>query len=119
MIYIGEFKEFNPGYDFPSITESFSDKPYPGKEKIVSYLKNGEPGILSTEIPHDILTGDVIPLENLAMDDGVFAWPLILAYYVDRYNVRLPEEFEQHVLKDPTALTKKKIVNRLKDKGCL
>ena len=98
MRFIGDFKEFNPKSNLPSIIESFSTKSYPGKSKIIAYLKRGRPGILCTEIPHDALTGDVIPLENLVMDDGVFAWPLVLAYYVDKYNVRLPKEFEMTIL---------------------
>lgn len=98
MRFIGEYKEFNPKSNLPSITESFSKESYPGKGKVVTYLKKGKPGILSTEIPHDVLTGAAIPLENLVMDDGIFAWPLILAYYVDKYNVRLPAEFEKVVL---------------------
>lgn len=73
MIYIGEFKEFNPGYDYPSITESFSDKLYPEKEKIVSYLKNGEPHLVATHIPHDVVTGETIPLEYMLMGDGFYS----------------------------------------------
>jgi len=29
--------------------------------------------------------------------DGVWAWPNVLAYYVERYHCRLPDEFVSHV----------------------
>lgn len=31
------------------------------------------------------------------LSDGVYAWPEGLAIYVERYNVRLPDEFIQHM----------------------
>ena len=98
MKFIGYYKEFNPKSNNPSITEAFSEKPYPGKDKVVAYLKKGTPGVVCTQIPHDVVTGKVIPLEDIIMGDGTFVWPLILAYYVDKYNVRLPLEFEQVAL---------------------
>lgn len=32
------------------------------------------------------------------MTDGKFTWNTTLAYYVENYNLRLPKDFEEHVL---------------------
>ena len=32
------------------------------------------------------------------MNDGVYTGFNTLVYYVDKYNLRLPEDFEKHVL---------------------
>ena len=99
--FIGQYKEFNPNKDYPSVTNYFSETPYEGKGKIVSFLKlSGKPGLLCASIPHDVVTGKTIPISNYIMDGEKYSWPLILAYYVDKYNMRLPKEFEDEILNE-------------------
>jgi hypothetical protein len=98
MEYVGKFKEFNPRHDFPSMRDSFEDSPYEGMDKIVYYLKHGTIDCAAIEIPHDVFSGDIIPMEKLGMNDGKYTWFNILAYYVEKYNLRLPKDFENHVL---------------------
>lgn len=98
MIYIGRFKEFNPNHDFPSIKDSFSPYKYKGQDKISYYLRHGKKDMLSLEIPKDVITGETIRMEKIGMNDGVYTWFNTLAYYVEKYNLRLPEDFEKHVL---------------------
>lgn len=85
-----------------SMKDFFNEKPYPGQDKIVDYLRhNGKPTCVQVRISSDRLTGERIPGEFsvTAMDDGEFSWWSDLAYHVEKYNMRLPKEFEDHVLK--------------------
>jgi hypothetical protein len=34
------------------------------------------------------------------LTDGLYAWPEDLAYYVEHYNVCLPEEFQQTAIRN-------------------
>ncbi len=84
-----------------SIKDCFQKSPYNGKDKIVSYLRhNGKATMVSVEVSRDLLTGERIPGEfSLTLfDDGEFSWWSDLAYHVEKYNLRLPKEFEEHVL---------------------
>lgn len=99
MIYIGKYKELNPSHDFPSIRSFFSEKPYYGKEKVIEYLTNGTMDMISLQIPKDVITGERIPMEKIGMNDGEYTWFNTLAYYVDKYNLRLPKEFEEKILR--------------------
>ena len=99
MIYLGKYKEFNPSYNFPSIVESFSPEPYVGQKEIAHYLKHGSVDMVSLQVPKDVITGKTINMEKIGMNDGEYTWFNTLAYYVEKYNLRLPKEFEDKVLK--------------------
>lgn len=100
LTYIGEYKEFNPSYtEFPSIKDSFCEAQYPGQDRIIAYLKNGgKEDMTSMSIQRDVITGDPIFSADTGRNDGVYTWWTSLAYYVEKYNLRLPEGFERHVL---------------------
>ena len=99
MIYIGEYDELSPGKGYDSMKAHFEKDVYPGKEKIVKYLTTGKIDMASLELPKDVFTGERIRMEKLGMNDGIYMWWNTLAYYVDKYNLRLPEDFEKHILK--------------------
>lgn len=95
-MFIGEYRELYPGrdYGFPSIDGFISDAPYPDKPSVVSYLRNGGESVAaSTGVNEDVFTGEVFGLAESLRDDGEFQWSDTLAYYVDKYNLRLPDEF--------------------------
>lgn len=99
MIYIGKYEELAPGRGFDSIKEHLDPHEYPGQREIVKYLKSGMVDMVSTELPRDVFTGEKIEMEKLGMNDGKFTWWNTLSYYVERYNLRLPQEFERHILR--------------------
>jgi len=99
MIYIEKYDELSPGKGYDSMKKHFEKGAYPGKEKIVKYLTSGKVDMASFQLPKDVFTGERIPMTMLGMNDGVYMWWNTLAYYVDKYNLRLPEEFEKHILK--------------------
>lgn len=100
MIYIGRYEELNPGKGYPSMKDFMEPEKYPYQDTISSYLRNAESLLVSTgNSPKDVFTGDWIHVEPMANTDGVYAWPIELFYYVRKYNLRLPEKFERHILK--------------------
>lgn len=98
MIYIGKYKELNPNKDFPTMRDSFCEKPYEGQERILSYLNGGTVYMSRMEIPRDVFTGEQIGVETLGMNDGEYSWFSTLSHYVEKYNLRLPKDFEDKVL---------------------
>lgn len=98
MIYIGKYEELNPGRGYPSMKDFFCDAPYTGQAKIIHYLKHAKEDMVSTKIPKDVFTGETIPMDNLGMNDGEYTWFTTLAYYVEKYNLKLPKEFEDKII---------------------
>jgi len=99
MIYIGSYEELIPGKGYDSLRDHMEASPYPHQETIVNYLRSGEMDMFSLQLPKDVFTGQRIPGEKLGMNDGVYTWWNTLAYYVEKYNLRLPKNFEEHVLR--------------------
>ncbi len=98
MKFLNYYKEFGAGDDAPSMKDFFLDKKYPGQDIIVEYLKNGTPSMVGVGYPIDVYTNERIPGENILMSDGEYDWFRPLAYYVQKYNLQLPIEFQKHVL---------------------
>ena len=62
-------------------------------------LKNGNDDMVSLMASKDVITGEPIPMTMKGMNDGEFTWLNTLAYYVEKYNLRLPKEFEEKILR--------------------
>ena len=100
MIMLCNYTEYGSDNGI-SMKDCFQEKPYPGQDKIVSYLRhNGTPTAVQARMSSDRFTGERIPGEYsiTALDDGKFGWWSDLAYHVEKYNLRLPKEFEDYVL---------------------
>jgi len=50
--------------------------------------------------PGASMQGPGIDMGELEMSDGIYVWPDGLAHYIEEHNVRLPEEFVAHVLRE-------------------
>lgn len=98
MIFIGKYNEFNPGQNYPSIKDFFSKTPYAGQDRVIHYLMNGDEDMASLKVHKDVITGKSIPMSVIGMNDGEYSWFNTLAYYVENYNLRLPEDFEKKIL---------------------
>lgn len=92
------FKEFAPKREHPSIHHYLENEPYPDQDKIIQFLKNGKIEFAQMSRSRDIFTGERIPYEVLGMSDGDYFWSNTLAWYVEKYNLRMPEEFERYIL---------------------
>ncbi len=87
-----------------SMKECFQLQPFEGKEKIIEYLrKNGKQTTISMKLSTDRITGERIKDEKgiAQYTDGKYTWCSDLAYHVEKYNLRLPKEFEDYVLNRP------------------
>lgn len=99
MIYIGKYRELSPNKkDYPYMKDSFEKEPYKNQGKIVWYLKHGAENMVRAKKEKDFFTGEIIPMEPIGMSDGEYAWWNFLAYYVEHYNLRLPDDFEKKIL---------------------
>jgi len=92
------FKEFCKDDEDPSIQDYLEEGPYPNQDKIIHFLKNGKIEFAQMSRDRDIFTGNRIPYEVLVMSDGDYFWANTLAWYVENYNLRMPEEFEAYIL---------------------
>ena len=94
---MAEWKEFNPTAE-KSIKDDFMDNPSLYYNKLIKYLNNGEVKLASPERAIDVISGDRISQTNSILTDGEYSWPSSLAYYVEKYNLRLPKEFEEKIM---------------------
>lgn len=98
------FREFPFGTSTdPSMRESMATQPWQQQDKVLAYLRSGHvvayPMGASltdwfdrTRQANPVIAGH--PEGGATpMTDGVWLWPAGLIYFIERYNVRLPEEF--------------------------
>lgn len=98
MTIIGQYEELALGMGFKSMKEDFESGEYEEKEKIIDYLKNGHVHMVTASLVKDVFTGKQTDIEKIFMDDGSYSWCSSIIYYVDKYNLKLPKEFEEHIL---------------------
>ena len=83
--------------------DNFEKGAYKNQGKIIWYLKHGIEDMCRMQREKDVFTGESIPMETLGMNDGEYTWWNTLAYYVEKYNLRLPKEFENKILNSNTT----------------
>lgn len=98
VIVLGKYEELAPGMGFPSIKDSIQEKPYKSKAAIVDHLKNGNTHMVTASRIVDIFSGEPTNKELVHMNDGKYSWSSKITYYVEHYNLKLPKDFEDHVL---------------------
>ncbi|MEO0468233.1 MAG: hypothetical protein AAF206_01335 [Bacteroidota bacterium] len=97
---IGYWSGEGPSNDHHPDAEDFIvDAPYPHQADVVAYLKKG------TRMPHISLGFSICRICGISngtqdLSDGKYMWPEGLAHYVEAHQLRLPAEFEKHVLSD-------------------
>ncbi len=96
---VGFFRELDHGDpNGPKLVEHVSDHPQPDEDRLVDYLRGGILLIGSPGVVYDVLDNKAGPVGSPnILTDGVWAWPGDLPYYVEKYHLRLPKEFVEHV----------------------
>ena len=94
------YDELSPNHGFPKMIDSLEVTKYPYMDEIIRYLKSGTIEFARVSHAKDVFNGKTIPQESVFMNDGIFAWSSDLAWYVEKYNLRLPKDFESHILKN-------------------
>ena len=104
--YVGDFVEL--GYDHhpnaPSLAAGRGKRKPENKQKVVAYLRAGVAFIVSPGIAEDWF--DRAKRAGIAhiRTDGVYVWSTTLAYYVEKYDVELPVDFEKHMARNKWAV---------------
>lgn len=96
MRYIG-YEELDPGNGFPKLSESIGVL-HPRKQELINFLKSGEEDFVKMSYTKDIFSGIVIPFPDIMMHKGRFYWSSVLAWYVEKYDLQLPKDFEEYIL---------------------
>ena len=98
MKILNQYEEFGQGMGFPSMREFFQSDKYENQDKIARYLRTGTPVMVQTSMARDVFTGAPLGIEKVFVNDGVYGWSTDLAYYVEKYNLKLPDAFMKHAL---------------------
>lgn len=100
MEFIG-YDEIYPEEGFPKMADSFESEPYENMFKILRFFKKEHHlGVLTLKSDRDVFTDEVLPTEKATYDDGKYTWFSSLPHYIRNYNLRLPEDFEKHILEN-------------------
>ena len=96
----GYFKEMPHGEETDPSIKDFINKSVAQKEEICNYLNNGMVLAACGKVEKDILH----PERGIAgtpddMTDGKWIWPGDLSYYVENYDLQLPDEFIEYMKK--------------------
>jgi hypothetical protein len=94
---VGIFRELWPG-DSPetqvSLAESVQHSALPDAQDVIGYLTSGHGLIDTMDATQDVLGSDEWTIGSSSiLTDGEWLWRKDLAFYVGKYNVRLPDEF--------------------------
>ena len=98
MIVLGKYEELAPGMGFPSMKKHMHAEPYDTKDAVLKHLRNGNIHMATASKIVDVLSGENTGLELVMMNDGKYSWSSKIPYYVEKYNLRLEKEFEDHIL---------------------
>lgn len=100
MMMIGKYAELAPNMGFPSMKQYLQKEPYNTKAAVLKYLTSGHVHMVTASRVVDVFSGKSTNVELVFMDDGKYSWSSKIPYYVEHYNLRLPEEFEKHILQN-------------------
>lgn len=95
---VGLFLELGDD-DAPSLADARGKRPPANQAQVVAYLKAGKVLVMSPGLVKDAFDRGTLAGTRSMRTDGVYAWPDSLAFYVERYQVELPAEFEEHMAK--------------------
>jgi hypothetical protein len=101
LIPVGFYRELRGGEPHqPSLRQAIRSTAMPNVVGVIKYLKAGKVLIATGGPVSDVLdpkAGLIGPPH--VVTDKTYAWPAILAYYVERHNVHLPQAFVAHMAK--------------------
>ena len=110
LFYREFIEEANPEFaaQWPYMRDCLSDTPIEHRDEIVDFLSHaGIATIVRMGAPRDIFTNERIAGEAEIRSDGVYEWDASWAHYVDRYNLQLPQDFVDHILRVANEIDQK------------
>lgn len=100
LVPVGFYRELRGGEPHqPSLRQAVRSTAMPDVVDVIKYLKAGKVLIATAGPVRDVLAPELglIGPPPHVVTDGTYAWPAILAYYVERHNVHLPQVFVAHM----------------------
>ena len=89
-----EFRELGGAANAPSLKDARSLAPLPDRTEVVKYLSSAPPFVACPGVEGDVLDPSVRTAgPSHILTDGEWEWPAVLAYYVAKYNIGLPQDF--------------------------
>lgn len=77
----------------------YTSEPIENKNVVLDYMRNKSKPIGYMPMKYkDIFTGEFIKMEACTKSDDRFRWFNVVEYYFDKYNLKLPDEFINHIL---------------------
>ena len=98
MIVLGQFKETYNNEKYPSIYTAICNEPHPQKGKILAYLKSRKASAVSPGFYRDVIDNKTIINSPKCYTDGTYLWRSDTIYYFEKYNLRLNQDFIDHVM---------------------
>ena len=84
------------GEKYPALNSLVGYK-YKDKQKILKYLRSAFVESACAGWYTDVKTGEKIPEKAVCYTDGKYWWRSDIPYYVERYNMKLPDDFIAHI----------------------
>ena len=97
MIMIGQIREVYEDDKYPSIKELIN-KPIKEKEEVIEYMRKSKVIAQASAVGKDLINPNNKTLELSLMTDGDYEWRSDIIYYVEKYDMELPEDFINHIL---------------------
>ncbi len=97
MIVLGRYREIYNSDEYPCITDDINNvSEY--KDEVLNYMKKCKSSSASPAILRDVISGENINIPLECKSDGVYGWRTDYMYYIDKYNLKIPTEFINHVI---------------------
>ena len=94
---VGFFREMSHAEPTdPSLAEARADAPAPQQDALAAYLTAGRVYISTPGLAKDVFDPKTVIGPPSYLTDGTYVWPGDAAYYVRKYNARLPAAFAEH-----------------------
>ncbi len=97
MTILGRYAEIYKSNDYPRICDNIHC-PCMHKEKILTYMKSCASSSTAPAILTDVLTGEKLNISLECKNDGVYCWRTDYIYYIEKYDLKIPDDFIRHVL---------------------
>ncbi len=97
MNVIGKYKEFYNSEKYPSIKKDINH-PCKFKEQILDYMKKCKTTAAAPAKIYDVITGEKLDINLECKTDGIYGWRTDIIYYIERYDLKLPDDFISHIL---------------------
>lgn len=92
MKVIGQFREIY-GKEYEPLLEQCEPGFYKNAKEVADYLRNGDVIAVAAGFATDVISGKRIQGTLTTLSKSGYAWRSDIAYYVEKYGLRLPEEF--------------------------